>query len=204
MNLSNYDTELKRKIFHSMSAVFPLLYLFVPKLTMVVILMITTGIALSLDISRHYNTVIQDIINKFFAEIMRQEEKNGNFKLSGVSYMFLGLFISCVLFSKGLAIASFLILIISDSLAALIGKRFGIPLKNGKSFEGSAAFCISAILIGIFTYTLVPYKSGFLVIIIASIATSLVEYHTNKIKINDNLTIPLCYGIVVSVLSFLI
>jgi dolichol kinase len=97
MDLNHYSLEIKRKVFHCLSIVFPLLYLFINKLPMVIILMVVTGIAISLDISRHYNGAIQDLVNQFFAKIMRPNEINGNFKLSGVSYMFLGFFISGLL-----------------------------------------------------------------------------------------------------------
>lgn len=201
--LEQYNLEIKRKIFHCMSLVFPLFYLLTDKLTMVMVLTVVTGIALSLDISRHYNSAIQDIVSQFFSKIMRENEISGNFKLSGVSYMFLGFFISCILFSKGIAIASFLVLIISDTAAALVGKKIGKSRENGKSIEGSLAFCGTAMLIGVLSYTFHPYHVSFSGIIFASIITTLVEYHSDRIKINDNLAIPVTFGSVVSVLGWL-
>ena len=202
-DFKNYNTEIKRKAFHCMSIIFPLFYLISNKLTMVMVLTVVTGIAVSLDISRHYNAAIQELVNKFFTTIMREDETSGNFKLSGVSYMFLGFFITCILFSKGIAISAFLVLIVSDTVAALVGKKIGKPMANGKSIEGSIAFGASAILIGILSYTFQTYGTTFSGIIVAAIITTLVEYHTDKININDNLSIPVTFGLVVTILGWM-
>jgi len=204
MNLSNYNLELKRKIFHCTSIIFPTIYLFSTKLNMVILLMLCTGFVLSMDISRHYNNTIQELVDKLFTNIMRPEEISGSFKLSGVSYMFLGFFITCVLFSKGTAISAFLVLIISDSAAAIVGKHLGTPSKNGKSIEGSIAFFVTALLIGMLSYTFQAYHATFSSIVIASIAGTLVEYYSSIIKLNDNLTIPITYGMVVSIFGLFI
>jgi len=198
MDFTNYNLELKRKIFHCLSIVFPILYFFVSKLTIIIVLMLFTGAVLTLDISRHYNVKIQGLVDKFFTSIMRPEEISGSFKLSGASYMFLGFFISAVLFSKGTAISAFLVLIVSDSAAAIIGKQVGTPLKNGKTVEGCIAFGMTAFLIGMLSYTFQTYTASFMSIIVASVIATLVEYHSSAYKINDNIAIPISYGLVIS------
>lgn len=202
MTLEDYNLEIKRKIFHCMSIIFPIFYLLTNKITMVMVIIVVSGLALSIDISRHYNPKVQEIVGKFFTNIMREDEISGNFKLSGVSYMFLGFLISCLLFSKGVAISSFLVLIVSDTVAALVGKKIGTPTENGKSIEGSAAFAVSAMLIGMLSYTFHAYNTSFSSIIVASLITTAVEYYSNKIKINDNLSIPVTYGLVLTVLGW--
>lgn len=202
-NFENYNLEVRRKAFHCMSIVFPIFYLLSNKLTMVMVLTVVTGLAIALDISRHYNQTIQGLVAKIFTTIMREDEISGNFKLSGVSYMFLGLFVTCILFSKGVAISAFLVLIVSDTFAALVGKKIGKPGPNGKSIEGSVAFAISAALIGMLSYTFHSYGTNFIGIVIASIATTFVEYHADRLGVNDNLAIPITFGLVVTVLGWL-
>jgi dolichol kinase len=109
-----------------------------------------------------------------------------------------------VLFSKGTAISSFLVLIISDSAASIIGTQVGIPRANGKSIEGSVAFGGSAFLIGMLSYTFHAYSASFFSIIAASIITTLVEYHSGTYKVNDNIAIPITYGLVISLWGFFI
>lgn len=204
MDILKNNVELKRKAFHCASIIFPIIYIFSTKLSMVIILLLSAGIAISLDISRHYNKTIQGIVDKFFASIMRKEELSGGLKLSGVSYMFLGFFISAVLFSKGLAIASFMVLIVSDTIAAIVGKKFGSTKKDDKSIEGAGAFFVSALLIGAFAYTLWPYEAGFFGITLAALATSAAEYYSKNLGINDNLVIPLTFGLTISFVSIFI
>jgi dolichol kinase len=118
--------------------------------------------------------------------------------------MFLGFFITTVLFSKGTAISAFLVLIVADTAAAIVGKHVGKEYKYGKSIEGTSAFFLSAFLIGLLSYTMFDYGASFFTILIASIASSAVEFYSNKYNIDDNLAIPVTYGMVISILGFFV
>lgn len=193
--------EIQRKAFHLCSILFPVIYIFTPKIIMGVALTIITGFTVYLDISRHYNSKIKGLIDKIFGKILRLEEESGYFSLSGASYMAFGLLISCLIFSKGLAIASWFVLIFSDCFAAIVGMKFGSPLFNGKSYIGSASFFISAVLVSIISYFVVGYNTSFFIIIISSFLATLVEFFSEQIKINDNLSIPLTYAMSTFVLG---
>jgi dolichol kinase len=153
-----------------------------------------TSLTLYLDISRHYNPKIKDLITRILGKFLRKEEESGEFVLSGSSFMALGFLISCLFFSKGLAVTSWLILIISDCLAAIVGITVGTPLANGKSVAGSGAFMVSAFLISIICYFLIGYNTTFGIIFISCLLTTLAEFYSKQIKVNDNLSIPLTYG----------
>ncbi len=194
--------EIQRKAFHLYSLLFPLIYIFTPKFIMGIALTIIAGFTVYLDASRHYNSKIKRLIDKIFGKILRLEEKSGHFSLSGASYMVLGLLISCLLFSKGLVIASWFVLIFSDCFAAIVGIKFGSPLFNGKSYVGAVSFFISAVLVSIISYFIViSYKTNLFIIIISSFLTTLVEFFSEQIKINDNLSIPLTYAMSTFVLE---
>ncbi len=195
--------EIQRKIFHLYSLVFPIAYIFLDKMTMCIALTIITGITLYLDISRHYNPKIKVLVANFFGKFLREEENNGQFVLSGSSYMALGFLLSCLLFNKGLVINSWLILIISDCFAAIVGLKFGSPLFNGKSLAGSLSFLLSAILISIMTYFMIGYKTTFLIIIISSLITTIIEFFSKELKINDNFAIPVSYALITTILSWM-
>ena len=187
--------EIQRKIFHLCSLVFPVIYIFFSKITMGIALILVAGITIYLDISRHYNPKIKGLVDKFFGKLQRKEETSGKFVLSGASYMALGFLITGLFFSKGLAITSWLILIVSDCFAAVLGIKYGSPLFNGKSYIGSGAFFFSAMLISIMSYFLIGYSTSFITIIISCLFCTVIEFFSEQIAINDNLSIPLTYAI---------
>lgn len=193
MQTTDFNFETKRKTFHVSSLVFPILYLNIQTKYMIAILFLTSIITLYMDISRHYNSQIKDFVNKFLKSFMRKSEESGSFKLSGASFMIVGFLFSAIFFSKGLAITSWLILIISDPLAALVGIKIGKKLSNGKSIEGAIAFLVSSIFISMLCYYFVRYNTGFSVIIISCIITTAIEFFSQKVNIDDNLSIPLVY-----------
>ena len=193
--------ELKRKMFHSLSIVFPLAYLFLHKLPMVVILIVITSLTAYVDITRHYNVTVRELVEKLFAQIMRNKERSGNFKLSGASYMMAGFLCSALFFSKALAIASWMVLIFADSAAAIFGQYFGTPNKYGKSIEGSTAFFLAAVMVGTLSHSIVYYHGNFLCILLASAAAAAVEYFANLIAIDDNFTIPVTFCLVAFISS---
>lgn len=203
MSSETLNFEIQRKIFHLCSLLFPVVYIFVSKITMGIALTIIAGITLYLDISRHYNTKIKGFIDNFLGRFLRFEEKSGEFTLSGASYMAFGFLITCLLFSKGLAITAWLVLIVSDCFAAIVGMKFGSPLFNGKSYMGAAAFFLSAMLISILSYFIVGFSTSFFIIIISCLLCTIVEFFSDQINVNDNLSIPLTYALSTFILSLI-
>ncbi|WP_341787378.1 diacylglycerol/polyprenol kinase family protein [Rickettsia endosymbiont of Cantharis rufa] len=204
MAIKDFDFEKKRKIFHLSAIIFPLIYLFISRTTIALLLFIITAITLYLDISRHNNAKISELVTRFFSKVIRFEENNGSFALSGISSMILGFFLTTILFPKNLVICSWLILIISDCLAALVGVKIGNSLSNGKSIAGSIAFLTSAIFISILVYFYLGYNTSFIIIIISCIGTAAAEFYSKDLRINDNLSIPLSYCLSTAILSYII
>lgn len=204
MKIEDFDFEKKRKAFHLSAIIFPLLYLFISRTAITLILFTVTAATLYLDISRHSNIKISEFVTKFFAKIMRTDESNGSLALSGSSFMMLGFFLTALLFPKNLVICSWLILIISDCLAALVGTRIGNTLNNGKSLAGSGAFLASAIFISILVYFYLGYNTSFIIIIISSITATAAEFYSKDLRINDNLLIPISYCLSTAIFSYII
>ncbi|MGC0371717.1 MAG: hypothetical protein DGJ47_000416 [Rickettsiaceae bacterium] len=203
MNNDQINFEIKRKFFHLCAIFFPLLYIFTTKLNMCILLLTISSLTLLLDTYRHSNIKIKELVDNFFSFMMRNSEKSQANKLSGSSYMAMGLLLSCILFSKGLAINSWLILIVSDCFAAIIGMRFGNPLYNGKSIEGALAFFVSSVTISVFSCSIEPYGTNFGIMVFSCILTTLIEFFSKDLQINDNFSIPLTYGSSVVLLSLI-
>ncbi|WP_425361066.1 diacylglycerol/polyprenol kinase family protein [Candidatus Tisiphia endosymbiont of Stenodema calcarata] len=204
MQTKLFNFEIQRKTFHLYSLIIPLFYLFSSKLVVTTLLFLLIICVLYIDITRHYNLYVKKFTDKFLGKFMRPEEQSGLFRLSGSSFMVVGFFLTALLFSKGLAISSWLILIIADCLAALVGTKIGAPLKNGKSLEGSIAFLISAIFISILVYFFIGYHTSFTVIIISSIVATISEFYSKEVSINDNLLIPLSYCFSTIIFTFIL
>ncbi|HJK86797.1 MAG TPA: hypothetical protein QKA08_03395 [Candidatus Megaira endosymbiont of Nemacystus decipiens] len=165
---------------------------------MCIILAICTALVLYADTYRHKNNKIQQLIDILFEFLLRADEKGAGSSKTGASYMFMGLLLTAILFPKGLAINAWLILIVSDSLAAIVGMRFaGYKIYNNKTLEGSIVFFISSVLISVFSYFWVAHYTAFAVIIVSCFITTMVELFSGSkyLKINDNFTIPLSYGL---------
>ncbi len=203
MSSETLNFEIQRKIFHLCSLIFPVVYIFTSKITMGIALTIITGLTLYLDTSRHYNAKIKGLVDNFLGKFQRIEEKSGEFSLSGSSYMAFGFLVTCLFFSKGLAITAWLVLIVADCFAAIVGMKFGSPLFNGKSYMGAAAFFLSAMLTSIMSYFVVGFSTSFFIIIISCLLCTIVEFFSDQIKINDNLSIPLTYALSTFILSLI-
>jgi dolichol kinase len=201
---NNLEFEIRRKIFHLCGLIFPLSYFFLSKITMSIGLTIITGITLYLDVSRHYNDKVKEMVDKILKNYQRKEEQSGEFTLSGSSYMMFGFLITCLFFPKGLVITAWLVLIISDCFAAILGVKYGSPLFNRKSYIGSASFFLSAVLVSIISYFFVGYNTSFLIITLVCLFCTLVEFFSKQININDNLLIPLTYVLSTFILSFVL
>ena len=202
MQSQDLRKELHRKSFHLLALFFPLIYIFISKLWMILTTLVCISLPIYIDISRHYNTKVQGLVNLFLTPFMRQGEENGNFKLSGVTYMMLGIGLTVILFSKSVAIISLMVLILADTNAALVGKRMGgMSFTNNKTLAGSIAFFMTAFMIALCAQVFFGLGLTFLAIIIASLFSAIVELFSKDIGVNDNLSIPLTYGLLLTVLS---
>ena len=97
-------------------------------------------------------------------------------------------------------LTAFTILIVSDTFAALIGRKFGRKKFMRKSVEGSTAFFIFALFVIAFTPKVEYSMTEYLIGIIAAIVGTVVE--ASSWNIDDNLSIPLSVGVVMWGLYF--
>jgi dolichol kinase len=157
-------------------------------------MLIITAITIYIDRERHSNELVRGLVEKFFGSLLREREASGTFVLSGTSYMMGGFLITALLFPKGIAITSWMVLIISDALAAIVGMRIGTATNHGKSIEGAVAFFISALVIGVLSYGFIPHHANFFALFLACLLTTAVEYYSFQIGFDDNFTIPVTFA----------
>ena len=197
-----YRNEVSRKLLHMCSFLIVIFIHFVAKQTAVVVLFVLflvvfIGNYLILNISSLNNIKI-----KYFSFLLRDSEKTGYISSN---WFLLGCALSVLLFSKHIAMLGISILIFADAFAALVGMKFGKhKFKNGKSYEGSAAFIIISCLFAAGFYVVLDSGAAFTIAALLSVPlVAIIEIYSKQIKIDDNLTIPISFGVFMTVFIFL-
>lgn len=191
----HYRDELVRKLIHLFSLSIPVIYYFIPTSTAIIILLCFTIFALIVDGGRFISKSFAKIFYKLFSFLLRKHELDKEKKnLTGATYVLLSALICGLIFPKVIFVTAFTILIISDSTAALIGRKFGKRKFLRKSFEGTLSFFISASIVVLFTPKVGNFPLEYLICFIAAFVGAIVENVSYGIA-DDNLTIPLSVGL---------
>ncbi len=181
--------ELKRKAVHLATLVIPIGYSLTSDTAVLTFLVPFFLLYLAVDLLRHFHPGLASLFRKyFFGKVLREKEEP---TLMGSTYFLFSSILTILLFSKPIAIASLLILILSDTAAALVGKGFGRVPLFGKTLEGSLAFFATSLLI-VWLYPGLDRLSGS----VAALGASVIE--ALPIPLDDNLTIPLVAGTLMS------
>ncbi|MFZ2324743.1 MAG: dolichol kinase [Ignavibacteriaceae bacterium] len=190
----HYRDELVRKLIHLFSLSIPVIYYFIPSKLSITILAILTIFALIIDIGRFFSSSIANIFYKVFGFLLRKHELDKKKKnLTGATYVLISALICAIIFPKVIFVTAFTILIISDTMAALIGRKFGKKKFLRKSFEGTLSFFISASIVIFFTPKVGNFPMEYLIGIIAAFVGAIVENVSYGFA-DDNLSIPLSVG----------
>ncbi|MCW8805946.1 MAG: SEC59/DGK1/VTE5 family protein [Ignavibacteriaceae bacterium] len=189
-----YKDELFRKLIHLFSLSIPIVYYFISTETAAIILGILAAIALFIDLGRYIHPETGKIFYKIFGFLLREHELDHKKKnLNGATYVLISALISVLIFPKVIFISAFSILIISDSAAALIGRKFGRHKFLSKSLEGTLTFFVSACIVILFTPKVNGFFEEYLIGFIAAFVGAIVENISFKL-VDDNLSIPLSVG----------
>jgi dolichol kinase len=177
--------EIKRKMVHLATLVIPVGYALTSDTTILTFLIPFFFLYLAVDLLRHFHTGLASLFREhFFGRVLREKEKP---TLMGSTYFLFASVLTILLFPKPIAIVSLLILILSDTAAALVGKGIGRIRIFGKTLEGTMAFIFSSLLI-VWIYPGMERLSGSF----AAVGAALIELL--PIPLDDNLTIPLVAG----------
>ncbi len=177
--------EITRKLVHLATLAIPIGYAGMTKEDVLMILLPLFLGFLTVDLLRHYHHKIASLFKKyFFGKVLRKEEEP---TLMGSTFFLFSTLLAILLFPKTIAIVSLLILTLSDTSAALVGKGIGkIPIF-GKTLEGSLAFLLCSLLI-VWCYPNLNRFWGSL----GALGATCVEIL--PLRVDDNLTIPLVAG----------
>jgi dolichol kinase len=181
-----YEGEVWRKLLHLFALAIPVGYYFVSEQVGVFIVLGCFLFSLLVDIARFRHWRIQRFWRRWTDPIVRPKEEQ-NF--TGATNILASGWLCPLLFTRPAAALGMCTIILGDTAAALIGRRWGHHrFLNGRSLEGSVAFFIAAGIGG----TLIPGIPLSLGLSAALLAT-VVEAISSKI--DDNLTVPLIAGL---------
>jgi len=189
----DYRYEIVRKGIHLFSLSIPVIYYFISRqLALCLLLPITTAF-IAVDLARYYIPAVSEWFYRWFGWLLRRHETDIKQKrLNGASNVLISASLCVLIFPKVIAINAFAILIISDTSAALFGRRFGRHRFLAKSLEGSLAFFITAVIVILIAPKVNRIPGEYIIGIIAAAIGTIVE--ALPIRIDDNITIPLVIG----------
>jgi len=157
---------------------------------MVVLLGCLSLIAILLEISRKKWDIVESLFEKHFNFMLRQSEFDED--LTGATWLLFGSTITVFLFPIHIAVPSLLFLTVGDAFAAIVGKGIPVGKTGNKYLSGTIAGIVTSCGIALWINQHLPGE----IIILSSVASMLVE--VAPIPMNDNLTIPLTGGLVMS------
>ncbi|MGE5398768.1 MAG: diacylglycerol/polyprenol kinase family protein [Ignavibacteriales bacterium] len=198
-----YRDELVRKTIHLFSLSIPIVYYYVTRQAAIAVLLPLTLFSLVLDLGRYFNPRLGKVFYLIFGFMLRDHEMDSKKKnLNGATYVLISALICVLLLPKVFFLTAFSVLILSDSSAALIGRKFGKHKFLSKSLEGTMAFFVSACLVVTFspkvTGSIQEYLIGYFAVAVGAIAEN-VSYGWA----DDNMTIPLSIGFTMWLLYYI-
>ena len=192
----SYAQEVKRKLVHLSSLWMAAALLLLPRGFCALLFGVMTVLTVLLEYA-HYRRipVLWKCYDFFFGRMLRNYGDN-RFHLSGGAPVLAAACVSALLFPVPFSALAMATMLLADTAAALIGRRFGRHrFFNGKSLEGSAAFVVTGTLVILaghigFGYGLPVLCGGILGVIVAAV----LELFNCELHLDDNFTIPLATG----------
>ncbi|MBN2246815.1 MAG: hypothetical protein JW755_13340 [Candidatus Aminicenantes bacterium] len=149
-----------------------------------------------LDIIRLFSKRINTILSSDTKLIYKTKEIRS---FSSMSYFLLSCFISVLIFEKPVAVTALTFLIFGDFFAKFFGLRFGKTRLFKKSLEGSLAYLFICLFSGIIFIRF--FQLPVSIIIGGAVCAAFIE--ALPLRIDDNLTVSLASGAVMTLLSLL-
>lgn len=184
-----YAAEVKRKALHLLALVVPLCMALIGCEWSIRILLPLAAVALLADLLRAHSAAFARFIGTLFGFMMRPSEiapAPGVVRINGATWVLVTAAVLAVLFPLSIAVPVFVMFMVADAAAALVGRRFGRHRWPGtpRTAEGSAAFVAAGLLV-VWAFPQVPFWAGTVSVLSGAAAEVLPR------PLNDNLRVPL-------------
>jgi dolichol kinase len=183
----------------------PIVYLQLDHWTGIGILVAMTATSLLIDVLMHYHGPTRRIMHSLVGNMLRPHEVMQDvFRLTGASWVLIAATLTFLVFPPVISTTSFSVLIVSDTAAALIGRRFGKRRFLDKTLVGSVFFVISAFVVTCVYQQVFALDMWFLVSgLAASCVCAVVEAASIRLKLDDNISIPSSFALTMLVMNSL-
>ena len=192
----SYREEIKRKLVHLSSLWMTAALLLLPRTFCAILFSVMTVLTVLLEYA-HYRRVpvLWQCYDFFFGRMLR-DYGDGRFHLSGGAPVLAAACLSALCFEKPYSALAMAVMLLGDTAAALIGRRFGKHrFFNGKSLEGTLAFLATGFLVVLIGFVAFEYPWEVLAGgALGVVAAALLELFNCELHLDDNLSIPLAVG----------
>lgn len=190
--------ELPRRLFHILGGLaIPIAGLLVPHdIFLPALIAITAGFFI-FELVRLKSPAANRPFLTAFRPLLREEETS---RPTGSSYLLIASVIAFLLFDKQVATAVLVFTVVGDPAAGLVGKRWGRRRIRHKTLEGSGACLLTCLAAGAILTAVTDLSMP--LIAVGALCATIIEFL--PLPINDNLTIPLISGGVMTGLSALL
>jgi glycerol-3-phosphate acyltransferase PlsY len=184
---------LLRKTWRLFGIIFPLIYYFGSKRTTLIAVSPVLCIFLLIEFLRFTIPAVNHRLFIFLRSYFKETEKK---RLITTTTFLISFLITVLFFRKDIAITAMLFSIFGDAASAIVGVH-GKKKIFGKSIEGSLAFFVTCLAIGlVLTFTKISLAPA--VFISGAFVATIIELL--PLPVDDNFTISLAAGAVMSVM----
>lgn len=199
LTIQDENLRLWRVFIRPAAMAFPLLGLFLNRLSLLILVGSVLALSFLADVARLTVKKAQQLSTQELlagVKIYKQAEAR---QVSSITIFLLGVFLSFLLFRQEIAIACTGFLIFGDMMAKIIGISYGKRLMfagNQKTLEGFLGFWSASVSVSYFLWLagVLPIGIGLVGALVAAAVESL------PLSVNDNLSVPIISGSIMSLL----
>jgi len=194
-----YAAEVKRKALHLVALVVPLGMYFLGKNLAVAVLVPVAILAVCADVLRVRAAWFGRFITRWFSPLMRKSEQPAlgePVSINGATWVMVAAALLSLLFPIRIAVPAFVLFMVGDAAAALVGRRYGrIRWMGGThTVEGSLAFLVIGLAVVMYAPGLTLWVG-----VVGTVVACLAEAMPGPF--NDNLRVPLLTAAVIFALE---